>query len=103
MDKWPTEREFVLAVVSKWQKYSDVKFKAELQPIALAVPTTVQPQAAAALPNAVWAMKWSVKDSQWWMSEALFNLPSNVTVETVGLVFGPEINFNVEGKVYVRK
>ncbi len=103
-DKWPTERDFVLDVVSKWQKYSDVQFKADLQPTALmALPPSVQPQAAAALPNAVWAMKWGVRDTQWWMSEALFSLPDNVTVDSVTLVFGPEINFNVEGKVYVRK
>jgi hypothetical protein len=103
-DKWSTEREFVLAVVSKWQKYSDVKFKADLQPIALmAVPPSVQPQVAAGFPNAIWAMKWSVKDTNWWMSEALDSLPSNVTLETVGLSFGAEINFNAEGKVYVHK
>lgn len=101
---WPAERAFILDVVSKWQKYSDVKFKADLQaPALMAVPPAVQPQAAAAFPNAIWAMKWGVKDSQWWMSEALFNLPDNVTVDSVSLVFGPEINFNVEGKVYVHK
>lgn len=103
-DKWPTERDFELKVLSQWQRYSDVKFKGDLQPIALmAVPPSVQPQAAASLPNAIWAMKWNVKDTQWWMSEALFNLPNNVSIESVSLVFGPEINFNAEGKVYVRK
>lgn len=103
-DKWPTERDFLLGVVSKWQKYSDVKFKSDLQPTALmAVPPTVQPQAAAALPSAIWAMKWAVKDTQWWMSEAMFDLPSHMTLETVSLTFGPEINFNAEGKVYVHK
>lgn len=102
--KWPSERDFELTVLSKWQRYSDIKFKADLQPIALmAVPPSVQPQAAASLPNALWAMKWAVKDTQWWMSEALFNLPNNVSLDSVSLVFGPEINFNAEGKVYVRK
>lgn len=102
--KWPTEREFILDVMSKWQKYSDVKFKSELQQSALmAVPPAVQPQAAAAYPTAIWAMRWAVRDTQWWMSEALLNLPANVTADNVSLVFGPEINFNIEGKVYVRK
>lgn len=103
-EKWPLEREFILTVVSKWQRFNDVKLGVDLSPSALlAVPPAMRPDVAAALPTAVWAAKWNVKDSQWWMSEGLYSLPSNVTIENVSLLFGPEINFNAQGKVYVRK
>jgi len=104
VNTWPTEREFILNQVSRWQLYSDINFKTELMPVALmAVPPSVQPDFAAALPSAVWSMKWNVKDTQWWMSDALLSLPANVTIDTVSISFGQAINFNVEGKVYVRK
>lgn len=103
--QWTTEREFQLTEQSKWQKYEGAKFMPKLQPAGLmAVPPSVQPQLASTLPNAVWASKWEVKDAQWWMGEALDTMPDNVTIELVSLLFnGSQINFNVEGRVYVRK
>jgi hypothetical protein len=102
--EWTTEREFLLTEFSKWQRYEAAKFAATLKPVSLmAVPPSVQPQAAAALPNAIWAAGWEVTDAQWWMSEAMDTMPNNVTVELVSLSFnGTQVNFNAGGKVYVR-
>jgi len=103
--EWTTEREFLLTEFSKWQRYEAAKFAATLKPISLmAVPPSVQPQVAAALPGAIWAAGWEVTDAQWWMSEAMDSMPNNVTVDIVSLSFnGTQVNFNAGGKVYVRK
>lgn len=105
MSDWTTERQFQLTEQSKWQKYESVKFMPKLQPAGLmAVPPSVQPQIAATLPSAVYAARWEVKDAQWWMVDALDTTPDNVTVELVTVLYsGSQINFNAEGKVYVRK
>jgi len=103
--EWTTEREFMLSEFSKWQRYEAANFMAKLKPVSLiAVPPSVQPQVAAALPTAIWAAGWEVKDAQWWMSDAMDSMPNNVTVDLISVLFnGTQVNFNAEGKVYVRK
>lgn len=104
-DKWTTEREFRLTEYSKWQKYSVVKFDPAVgQRALMGVPASVQPNLAATLPNAVWALDWAVREAEWWTSDAFDTMPPDATVETVTLSYsGGVIKFEAKGKIYVRK
>lgn len=104
-DKWPSEQDFILETVSKWQRYWDIDFKPAMRaPQLMGVPPSVTPAAVMGSPNAVWASNWDVKGAKWWMAEGLDTLPENVALTNVVVSYAAnEINFEAGGLAYVRK
>jgi hypothetical protein len=113
-DTWLDERTFLVKHFSQWQKYWVVEFHPELAKASkvAGVPDGVNPDLAANYPNAIWATGWTISKTSWYLSEGFDfaaekldgNLPDSVTVEKIIINFeGDQVNFDAEGKVYVRK
>ncbi|QOU76431.1 hypothetical protein JAB4_059310 (plasmid) [Janthinobacterium sp. HH102] len=103
-EEWPTEKGIIISVVSKWQKYSTLKFDASMLPAGLyGVPPSVQPQLAASMPLATWAAVWEIKSAPWWAIDSVEDLPRNMAIESFDLSVGNEITFSMKGIAYVKK
>jgi hypothetical protein len=114
-DKWPEQRAFLMKGFSQWQKYWVLNFHPELiqAPVLMAVPSGVDEKAAAGYSDAVWAMRWTIKQTPWYLSEAFdksvdepeISLPDSVTVDSITIKFEKDqsVLFDAEGQIYVRK
>jgi hypothetical protein len=113
--KWTEPRAFLMKGFSQWQQYWVLNFHPELvkEPALMGTPSGVDEKAAASYPDAVWAIKWTIKQTPWYLSEAFdksadqpeISLPDSMTVDSITIKFEKDksVLFDAEGQIYVRK
>lgn len=102
-EQWPGYKEFLMVHGSRYQSLEVLGFAISLsEPI---VQSDVIPQSVAqALPEAIYALTWSISNKPWWMHEALTQGANTMDIRVVRLVrVEAGINFFAEGIVYVSK
>ena len=90
------------------QKLKDLKWPLRLQPaVQQAVPPAIQAVQVADHPNAIYAMPWSLAETDWPLSrDILGTLGSHITLEQFTFLIKDDlksVTFSASGMAYVRK
>jgi hypothetical protein len=104
---WPSREDFLFQMGVNLQKLKDLKWPLQLQSaVQQAVPPPIQPAQVAGHPNAIYAMPWSLAETDWSLSRDIFaTLGSHITLEKFTFLIKDDLNsvtFSASGKAYVR-
>lgn len=114
-DTWMHDRDFLMKPFSQWQSYWIVGFHPELDvaPHVVGLIPGLDESTASELPNVVWARKWTIKATPWYLSDGFDraaekgdgNLPDSVTVDHIDLKVDADkqLKFDAEGAIYESK
>ena len=105
---WPSREDFLFQMGVNLQKLKDLKWPLRLQPaVQQAVPPAIQAVQVAGHPNAIYAMPWTLTETDWPLSrDILGTLGSHITLEQFTFLIKDDlksVTFSASGMAYVRK